>query len=396
MKSRVSRQSQILPALVRFMVILLVVVGLGLYGGGGWFFSDEIKADVLDVDPWEGGPNVRVTAASPETIALDAADDATVRDDGWYGVTWDDGAGLAGPIVESVGSSVVREFVPLTGDTLTTGDIVDFDPWVWVDPEQGLGLAFTEVVYESPLGEMMAWEIAGESDDWLITVHGKGADKREGLRLASIANSLGLNVLLIDYRNDPGNPADPSGSYQYGLTEWEDLEGAVRYVGSRRADEVTVAGMSTGAAIAFSFLYQSTLAQEVDRLILDAPNLVMEQTIRHGAEQRDLPVVGLPVPDSLATAAMWLAERRFDIEFAAWNYLDDRVELLDVPILAIHGVRDATVPLSVSADLAVARPDLVRYEEFPDADHVASWNRDRERYTEVVTTFLTGEVADEG
>ena len=95
MKTRVSYQAQILPALLRFMLILVIVVGLALYGGGGWFFSDQIKADVLDVDPWEGGPDVRVTAASPETIALDAADDATVRDDGWYGVVWDDGAGLA-------------------------------------------------------------------------------------------------------------------------------------------------------------------------------------------------------------------------------------------------------------------------------------------------------------
>ena len=120
-------------------------------------------------------------------------------------MTWQSGTGLAGPIVEKVGSSVVREFVPLSGDSIGAGDLVEFDPWVWSNPEEGLGLAFETVTYESPLGSMEAWFIAAETSDWIIAVHGKGADKREALRLTAIANRAGMNSLLIDYRNDSGS-----------------------------------------------------------------------------------------------------------------------------------------------------------------------------------------------
>ena len=141
MKSRKTSRPSILPSLFRFMVVAGLLVGLTCYGVGGWYFSDVLKADLLDVAPSTAGPYVRVTAATADTVALDSTEDPTAAHVGTYGLSWDGGAGLMGETSDSVGSIVVREFVPLFGDALRSGDLVDVDPWVWPsDPEQGLGL----------------------------------------------------------------------------------------------------------------------------------------------------------------------------------------------------------------------------------------------------------------
>ena len=377
----------VLPALVRFMVAVLVIGSLLFYGLGGWYFADVVRADALEIEPDASVATVRIITASDTTVTFDATMGPVVRRDGWFGVTWQSGTGLAGPIVEKVGSSVLREFVPLSGDPIGAGDLVEFDPWVWSNPEEGLGLAFETVTYESPLGSMEAWFIAAETSDWVIAVHGKGADKREALRLTAIANRAGMNSLLIDYRNDSGAPRDPSGWYQYGRTEWEDLEAAIRYALDEGAERIVLAGLSTGAVVVMSFLYQSHLATDIDGVIFDSPNLDMAQTVRHGADQTDLPLIGIAVPSSLATAAMWIAERRFGVDFDAWDYLSNAAELT-TPMLVIHGNADRTVPHSVSVDLATARPDLVTYEEFDAVAHMESLNADRTRYADVVMEFL--------
>jgi fermentation-respiration switch protein FrsA (DUF1100 family) len=62
---------------------------------------------------------------------------------------------------------------------------------------------------------------------------------------------------------------------------------------------------------------------------------------------------------------------------------------LTVPALAFHGDSDGTVPLSVSEDFAKAHPDQVRLVITAQADHVRSWNVDRDRYERMLREFLT-------
>ena len=37
---------------------------------------------------------------------------------------------------------------------------------------------------------------------------------------------MGYRSMIISYRNDKGLPKDPSGIFQYGTTEWKDIDGA--------------------------------------------------------------------------------------------------------------------------------------------------------------------------
>jgi pimeloyl-ACP methyl ester carboxylesterase len=136
-----------------------------------------------------------------------------------------------------------------------------------------------------------------------------------------------------------------------------------------------------GGGIVASFLYRSPLADRVVGVILDAPMLDFEATIEWGARGRFVP---WPIKAAGKQLAVW----RFDIDWAAVDYLKPAQELA-VPILLFHGDDDRKVPVSTSDALAEARPDLVTYFRTAGAGHVRSWNADPQRYEAAVREFLS-------
>lgn len=390
MAVRRSNNTGLTGQLIRSGLIFAIAVGALFYGFGGWIYSDLLHEEALEIKPYERLHEVRVTSVGDGTIGLSDPEDYWIDRDGFYGVIWDGGSGVIGEIVETVGDTVIRDYVAIEGE-LEPGDMVDIDPWMWDDPMTGLGLEFETVSYESELGPLGAWYIGAAGDDWVIALHGKGGDRREALRFAGIANFAGYDVLMVDYRNDPDTDHDPSGIYQYGVTEWRDVEAAIDYALDQGADRIVLAGFSTGAALAFSFMAESVFSEEVDLLFVESPNLDMEQTVRHGAAQTTLPGLPFMTPDSMSTAAIWVAERRYGINFDDWDYIEGAADVIEVPVLVIHGTKDLTVPVEVALALEDELPDLVTLEEFPDADHVSSWNLDRTRYRDVVLAFLSEE-----
>ncbi len=196
-------------------------------------------------------------------------------------------------------------------------------------------------------------------------------------------------MLSIHYRNDDGQPSDPSGWYRYGLTEWRDLEGAISYAIDHGADRVVLVGLSSGAGVALSFMYQSPLAERVVGLVFDTPNIDLSRTVDYGAEQRSIPGTGIPIPRALTALTKVIVSVRYDVDWDALDYTDD-IDLIEVPLLVFHGTADPTVPVDVSERLAAARPDIVTLHLVEGADHVQSWNVDPDAYARVVREFLSG------
>jgi fermentation-respiration switch protein FrsA (DUF1100 family) len=123
-------------------------------------------------------------------------------------------------------------------------------------------------------------------------------------------------------------------------------------------------------------------------LILDSPNVDFEQSVDLGASQRRLPLISVSLPASLVWTAKRMASIRFDVDWAAADYLPE-AHLLSVPMLVIHGTDDQTVPFQVSEDLVAARPDLVRLFIVPGAGHVRGWNVGPQPYERAVSDFLS-------
>jgi pimeloyl-ACP methyl ester carboxylesterase len=227
--------------------------------------------------------------------------------------------------------------------------------------------------------------VPGASTTWLVAVHGKGASRTEPLRAIGPAVRAGLPVLDIAYRNDAGAPPDPSHRYGYGATEWRDLDAAVQYARGHGAQQVVLFGSSMGGSVVAAFLEHSPSASAVRGVVLDAPALDFRATVDFGATRRSLPL-GLPIPGVLTSTAEWIAGWRYDVDWAAVDYLPG--DWLHVPALVFHGTDDDTVPPSTTDAFRAAHPSLVQEVRVAGANHVESWNVDPAGYSARETAFL--------
>ena len=340
----------------------------------------------LDLEVIELGEDQITLGVIPEIKPGAPVPYAQVRDEwkrsGLWGLSWDEGYAQMGEILRVDEQQVVREFSPMMG-ALKPGDRVRTELWPFSDdPYRAFGLSARKVSFFSPLGEFCASLIDGSSKTWVIFVHGKLPPRKTPIAypiLPTVAE-LGLPSLLITYRNDVGELPSPDGFHWYGLTEWEDLEGAVSYAQEQGVESVILVGYSMGGAIVTNFLYRSPLAAKVRGVILDAPMLDLGSAIDHRVRERGLPVF-------LSWIGKFLAQVRFDVDWKALNYLS-RADELATPILLFHGDADTVVPVETSDALAQARPDVVSYHRVPDATHVRSWNMNPERYEATVREFL--------
>jgi alpha-beta hydrolase superfamily lysophospholipase len=251
------------------------------------------------------------------------------------------------------------------------------------DPLTALSLPFETVTLETPLGPAEAWLVpaAGAEAGRAVYVHGIAGAREDGYRALTLLHEAGWSVLLITYRNDPGAPPAPEGTYGFGLTEWPDLEAAVSRMAPSDGDRVLVVGESMGAAILGQFLKQSPLATRVQAVALDSPATSFGAVIDHLSAQGDRPLPGivawtakqiLPFKTPLP-----LSEAEVAATYAAFP----------VPLFLAHGSADRIVPIGPSQALAEARTAPTA-TVWTGADHLGSYNEDPTAYRAAFQDFL--------
>lgn len=363
--------------------VLKWVLTLGFFGVvsasalGAWRFSDLFYQDAL-LPPFTLPEPVYgdglVVSVTNDRITLQIAETATpsIRQEGLYGIQWPGGHGQVGEIMEADTSMVVRKFVavegaPRPGDEVSVNGTRYYD-----DPLSDLGIDFADVDVRTELGDAPAWYVEGDSNTWVIFVHGKGVERTEALRALPSFVDNGHPALVITYRNDAGLEPDRSGIYQFGLTEWRDLEAGVQWVLNQGAQRVILFGYSMGGAITIEFMHRSSLNDRVAGLVLDAPMLDLGRIVDRNARDQGIPAM-------LASASKTVAAMRFGLNWSEMNYLA-KLDRIAVPVLLFHGSDDRRVPIELSEDLAAALPELVTYLPVENAGHVESWNVDRGAY----------------
>ena len=379
----------------RFLIFLtLVIVLVALFHiAGGWYFSGILETDALVPQPPSRDFGVVATGVTEDTVTL-AGSDETISEPGRFGLWWEGGYAQVDAILAlGEDGSAQRVFIPISGSPPTCqapGDPgcvdLDLESVAYDNPDQ-TGVAVSDVTYQSPLGTMEAWQTspagADASSVWAIQIHGWRTDRREALRTLRAFDEAGITSLVVEYRNDPGAPPDPTGYYRFGRSEWEDVDSAVTYALANGAEAIVLVGYSTGAAAVMSWLERSDQTDVAAGIILDSPNIDFGRAVKSEAAERTL-VGPIPLPASLTAVAMWIADLRFDVGWDEINYSEQRI---DIPALVFQGSEDGTIPPSVAADLAAANPQLVTLIETA-ADHVQSWNEDPARYERILVEFL--------
>lgn len=327
-----------------------------------------------------------VRQGDDEAVVLDRT--ARTAAPGLYNL-WIEGGGWVrlGAIVAEDDATVTRLVAGVVPEgSMRRGDRASWSGIYYRDPEDA-GLEAEDVVVDTPAGPAPAWLIpptGGESDHWAIHIHGMGSPRAGTLRGVQVASEAGLTSLVVTYRNDGEGPTVGSGRSTLGATETEDVRAAVRFALARGVRRLTLFGWSMGAEIALQLAADVEFRGVIDGLVLESPVLDWQATINANCRRAGLPswfgafarpwlgsrllsgVIGLPSELSIATFD-WLA----------------RADELSVSTLILHGIGDASAPVSMSQLLVELRRDMVQLQTFR-SDHTMNWNSDPDRWQSIV------------
>lgn len=244
-----------------------------------------------------------------------------------------------------------------------------------------------EASYQTPLGQMDAWHLPADGTTWVIHVHGLGATPEEAEHLFDPLQAAGYPQLAITIRNDENQPTDPTGYHQYGVTEFEDIAGAMEFAQANGAESIVFSGFSTGSSHILSFAFKNNL-DDIKGMFFDSPNIDLGDTVDFQGSLEELPILPFNVPTTLSWVAKFFTSLRIDVNWKSIDYVDKASAALRVPVLVHHGIEDQSVPVSQSIAFAEAQPDLVRLIQVPGAGHVDSYEVDPEAYVGEILHFL--------
>lgn len=204
------------------------------------------------------------------------------------------------------------------------------------------------------------WFVAGRSSRVLLFFHGNAGNISHRLDSIRQFRSLGLSVLIIDYRGygQSGGKTTETGLYRDGDAAWRYLTVA-RGV---RPQDVVIFGRSLGASIAARLAaQQQPLALIVESSFTSVPDIAQEL------------YPWIP--------ARWLSR----LSHATQDYIRD----VRCPVLVVHSRDDEIIPFHHGEDIFAAAPEP-RTLLALRGTHNDAFLRDETTYIEGLSMFLTG------
>ena len=399
---------KLLYSLGTFLVVVLLAVG--------WYFSGLIYETGLNPD-FNDAENVGtaedrviVDKISSDRITLNVEEEqwGPLLENGVYGIIGQNGDAIVGSIISTNGNIIERELLQING-TIVSGDRISASGLIRQDdsggykilgssgwsgqatdgvytPESVSGIEYKDIFYESNVGSFPAYLTSNGENGIVIFVHGfRGNYAREvfSLMRAKDLAELGYRSMVIAYRNDRGLPKDPSGIYQYGVTEWEDIDAAVDE--ARKYNEnIVLFGISGGGGPVSSWIENSNDLSKVSGIIYEAPVISFWESVEVNGAAR------FPwLPEALFSYFKIVTELRYDVDFDSMDFREAVINS-SIPTLLFHGDDDEWVPVEMSDLIAESRDTNFTYIRYENVGHVTSWNADPDNYVYQLSQFLGG------
>ena len=392
----------------------LIFILLLVLGGAGWYFSGVIYNGGLNPEFTDSSSigtaedRVIVTNITANSIQLNVEEElwGPLLERGIYGIIGQNGDALVGNIISTSGTVVQRELLELNG-TIVEGDrirgtslvireenndykILGTSGWSGqaeegvYTPKSVSNLDYETIFYKSDLGEFPAYLTKEGDTGIVIFVHGyRGDYSREvfaKMRAGDLVN-MGYRSMIISYRNDRGLPKDPSGIYQYGATEWRDLDAAINKA-LEFSDNIVLWGTSGGGGPVSSWLVNTDDKNKIKGIIYEAPVINFWESVEVNGAAR------FPwLPSQLFSYFKIFTEVRYGVDFSEMDFTDAVINST-IPTLLFHGDDDEWVPVSMSDLIASERKENFTYIRYENVGHVTSWNADPDNYVYQLKLFL--------
>lgn len=221
-----------------------------------------------------------------------------------------------------------------------------------------------------PLGrgqaQLHSWWLPAHGQDTgltLLYLHGNSGNLSTNLGLASTFQSLGLSVLMVDYRGyglSTGPFPSETRMYQDAIAGWHYLTETQGIP----PESIVIFGHSIGGAIAIDLALQTP----------QAAGLIVEGSFTSMKDMAAIAGYGRWLPLD------WLLTQRFDSL--------QKVPSLELPVLFIHGLADQSVPADMSRRLYQAAPQPKSLWLVPGADHNNVYEVANPEYGSRILQFL--------
>ena len=392
--------------------IFLVIALLGV----GWYFSGLIYESGLNPEFTEtesvgtAEDRVVVESITSKSIKLNVEEEqwGVMLENGIYGIIGQNGDAVIGKILNTNGNIIERELLQING-SLVTGDRIAGSAGLLLDEKTGIykilgtsgwsgqatqgiytpksvvDIEYEDIFYQSDIGQFPAYLTSSGDDGVVIFVHGfRGDYSREvfaQLRAKDLMD-MGFRSMIISYRNDRGLPKDPSGIFQYGVSEWKDIDAAIDE--ARKINEnVVLWGISGGGGPVSSWIQNTNDISKVSGIIYEAPVISFWESVEVNGAAR------FPwLPQGLFSYFKIVTELRYGVDFDSMDFRDAVINS-DIPVLLFHGDDDEWVPVEMSDLIAESRNKNFTYIRSENVGHVTSWNADPENYVLQMSVFLS-------
>ncbi|PPJ04104.1 alpha/beta hydrolase [Nocardia nova] len=228
----------------------------------------------------------------------------------------------------------------------------------------------------------------------VVLVHGITVDMDEGggmfVRLTEQLATAGFDVVRFSFRGHGGSEGTQRGVTIAG--ECLDLQAVIEWTHGRFAGPVSIVAASFGAVSTLMSL--SWLGDSLHRLVLWNPVLDLQHTFLKPELPWGIENFGAAQQKALQDDGFLVVDGEFELgrvlfeEFARYHLADEFLTAR-VPVLVVHGDRDAAVSYSIAAEAAKGRPDTVLHTVV-GSDHGFD-SRDRE--DEAISVTVTWLVA---
>lgn len=392
--------------------IFLVIALLGV----GWYFSGLIYESGLNPEFTEtesvgtAEDRVVVESITSKSIKLNVEEEqwGVMLENGIYGIIGQNGDAVIGKILNTNGNIIERELLQING-SLVTGDRIAGSAGLLLDEKTGIykilgtsgwsgqatqgiytpksvvDIEYEDIFYQSDIGQFPAYLTSSGDDGVVIFVHGfRGDYSREvfaQLRAKDLMD-MGFRSMIISYRNDRGLPKDPSGIFQYGVSEWKDIDAAIDEA-RKISENVVLWGISGGGGPVSSWIQNTDDISKVSGIIYEAPVISFWESVEVNGAAR------FPwLPQGLFSYFKIVTELRYGVDFDSMDFRDAVINS-DIPVLLFHGDDDEWVPVEMSDLIAESRNKNFTYIRSENVGHVTSWNADPENYVLQMSVFLS-------
>ena len=212
------------------------------------------------------------------------------------------------------------------------------------------GLSFQDVeIPVSAAGVVRGWLVPGssESDQAVLTVHGRAGDRSAFLPLVPPLHRAGAAVLLIDLRENGLSDGAGRGT-GLGMREADDIEAAAEALRRQGFKHITVIGCSLGASAALIAASRSRLIDAVvaDSALESMERYVADEAYRH---MRRFPFGGA-ISRIWGKLVIWVSQARLSL-LTVTAAEQSIAAISPRPVLLIQGSEDRAVGPSHANEL---------------------------------------------